>query len=52
MMMQMAGAFAEFEPAMLRERTKAGLDAAGGAVGRWSPSHAHASTATMLYLNL
>lgn len=28
MMMQMAGAFAEFERAMLRERTKAGLDAA------------------------
>src|SRR3982751_992239 len=28
MMMQMAGAFAEFERAMLRERTKAGLDSA------------------------
>jgi len=28
MMMQMVGAFAEFERAMLRERTKAGLDAA------------------------
>ena len=28
MMMQMLGAFAEFERAMLRERTKAGLDAA------------------------
>src|SRR5271163_2352306 len=28
MMMQMIGAFAEFERAMLRERTKAGLDAA------------------------
>ena len=28
MMMQMAGAFAEFERAMLRERTKAGLEAA------------------------
>lgn len=27
-MMQMVGAFAEFERAMLRERTKAGLDAA------------------------
>jgi DNA invertase Pin-like site-specific DNA recombinase len=27
-MMQMMGAFAEFERAMLRERTKAGLDAA------------------------
>ena len=27
-MMQMAGTFAEFERAMLRERTKAGLDAA------------------------
>jgi DNA invertase Pin-like site-specific DNA recombinase len=30
MMMQMVGVFAEFERAMLRERTKAGLDAAGG----------------------
>src|SRR5262245_20752092 len=28
MMMQMVGAFAEFERSMLRERTKAGLDAA------------------------
>lgn len=28
MMMQMVGAFAEFERAMIRERTKAGLDAA------------------------
>ena len=28
MLMQMVGAFAEFERAMLRERTKAGLDAA------------------------
>ena len=28
MMMQMVGAFAEFERAMLRERTNAGLDAA------------------------
>ena len=28
MMMQMVGAFAAFERAMLRERTKAGLDAA------------------------
>ena len=28
MMMQMVGAFGEFERAMLRERTKAGLDAA------------------------
>jgi DNA invertase Pin-like site-specific DNA recombinase len=27
MMMQMVGAFAEFERARLRERTKAGLDA-------------------------
>ena len=37
MMMQMAGAFAEFERAMLRERTKTGLDAAreeGRAGGR------------------
>ncbi len=30
MMMQMVGAFAEFERAMLRERTKVGLDAARG----------------------
>jgi DNA invertase Pin-like site-specific DNA recombinase len=28
MMMQMVGAFAEFERAILRERTRAGLDAA------------------------
>jgi DNA invertase Pin-like site-specific DNA recombinase len=28
MMMQMVGSFAEFERAMLRERTKAGLEAA------------------------
>lgn len=28
MMMQMVGAFAEFERAMLRERTRAGLDVA------------------------
>lgn len=28
MMMQMVGSFAEFERAMIRERTKAGLDAA------------------------
>ena len=28
MMMQMVGAFAEFERAMLRERTQAGVDAA------------------------
>jgi DNA invertase Pin-like site-specific DNA recombinase len=30
MMMQMVGAFAEFERAMLKERTKAGLDSARG----------------------
>src|SRR5271155_5411357 len=30
MMMQMVGAFAEFERAMLRERTKAGLESARG----------------------
>jgi DNA invertase Pin-like site-specific DNA recombinase len=29
-MMQMPGAFAEFERAMLRERTKAGLEALAG----------------------
>ncbi len=39
MMMQMVGAFAEFERAMLRERTKAGLDAAGrdGRIGGRPP---------------
>jgi DNA invertase Pin-like site-specific DNA recombinase len=39
MMMQMVGAFAEFERAMLRERTKAGLDAARkeGRIGGRSP---------------
>jgi DNA invertase Pin-like site-specific DNA recombinase len=45
MMMQMVGAFAEFERAMLRERTKAGLDAArregriGGRRPKLSPQH-------------
>src|SRR2546422_2722317 len=44
MMMQMVGAFAEFERAMLRERTKAGLDSArregriGGRRSKTSPS--------------
>ena len=39
MMMQMVGAFAEFERAMLKERTKAGLDAARkeGRIGGWRP---------------
>jgi DNA invertase Pin-like site-specific DNA recombinase len=39
MMMQMVGAFAEFERAMLRERTKAGLEAArqAGRVGGRRP---------------
>jgi DNA invertase Pin-like site-specific DNA recombinase len=39
MMMQMVGAFAAFERAMLRERTKAGLDAARqeGQIGGRSP---------------
>jgi len=39
MMMQMVGAFADFERAMLKERTKAGLDAAGeeGRVGGRRP---------------
>lgn len=39
MMMQMVGAFAEFERAMLRERTKAGLDAArqAGRIGGRRP---------------
>src|SRR3989441_6877981 len=45
MMMQMVGAFAEFERAMLKERTKAGLDAArqDGRIGvrrpKLSPQH-------------
>jgi DNA invertase Pin-like site-specific DNA recombinase len=40
MMMQMVGAFAEFERAMLKERTKAGLDAARkeGRIGGRPPS--------------
>jgi DNA invertase Pin-like site-specific DNA recombinase len=33
MMMQMVGAFPEFERAMLKERTKAGLDAARECIG-------------------
>jgi DNA invertase Pin-like site-specific DNA recombinase len=39
MMMQMVGAFAEFERAMLRERTNAGLDAArqAGRIGGRRP---------------
>jgi DNA invertase Pin-like site-specific DNA recombinase len=39
MMMQMVGAFAEFERAMLRERTRARLDAArqGGRIGGRRP---------------
>lgn len=39
MMMQMAGSFAEFERAMLRERTRRGLDAAwaNGRVGGRRP---------------
>ncbi len=39
MMMQMVGAFAEFERAMLRERTKSGLDAArkAGRIGGRRP---------------
>src|SRR5213594_2388085 len=49
MMMQMVGAFAEFERAMLKERTKAGLDAARdwrGPVPRGSavPNSAQRST--------
>src|ERR1051325_5559869 len=47
MMMQMVGAFAEFERSMLRERTKAGLDAARqtGRIGAGrAPPEAFAST--------
>jgi len=38
-MMQMVGAFAEFERAMLRERTRAGLESAreDGRIGGWLP---------------
>ena len=45
MMMQMVGAFAEFERAMLKERTKAGLDAAREEAHWRTPSEADASTA-------
>ncbi len=40
MMMQMVGAFAEFERAMLRERTRAGLETARqeGRVGGGAPT--------------
>src|SRR5271157_5622788 len=47
MMMQMVGAFAEFERAMLKERTKAGLDAArkegriGGRPPKLRPNQQH-----------
>ena len=44
MMMQMVGAFAEFERAMLKERTKAGLDAAREE-GRIGPPEALRSAA-------
>ena len=46
MMMQMVGAFAEFEKSMLKERTKAGLDAARQKRPDWrSASKADASAA-------
>lgn len=47
MMMQMVGAFAEFERAMLRERTRAGLDAArrAGRVGGRRPKLSSAQQA-------
>jgi DNA invertase Pin-like site-specific DNA recombinase len=47
MMMQMVGAFAEFERAMLRERTRAGLDAArrAGRVGGRRPKLSSAQRA-------
>ena len=46
MMMQMVGAFAEFERAMLKERTKAGLDAARAGRADWrTPTKAIASAA-------
>ena len=35
MMMQMVGALAEFERAMIRERTSAGLAAAAGGRSNW-----------------
>ena len=36
MMMQMVGSFAEFERAMIKERTKAGLEAARAEGRRWT----------------
>ena len=47
MMMQMLGAFAEFERAMLRERTKAGLESARrqGRIGGRRRSSGHVSLA-------
>ena len=53
MMMQMVGAFAEFERAMLKERTKAGLDAARreGRIGGRRPklsSHQRAEITRMI----
>src|SRR5262249_43152744 len=50
MMMQMVGAFAEFERAMLRERTKAGLDAARrqGRIGGRRPKLSPAQRAEII----
>ena len=53
MMMQMVGAFAEFERAMLKERTKAGLDAARkeGRIGGRPPKlkpHQHQEIVTLV----
>ena len=46
MMMQMVGAFAEFERAMLRERTKVGIGSRSrGRPHRWSPPEALRSAA-------
>lgn len=51
MMMQMVGAFAEFERAMLRERTKAGLDAAreDGRIGGRRPKSGPGSNPAEIY---
>src|SRR5438552_6643580 len=44
MMMQMVGAFAEFERSMLKERTKAGMDAARKFTGQSRPKPAGLDT--------
>jgi DNA invertase Pin-like site-specific DNA recombinase len=52
MMMQMVGAFAEFERAMLRERTRAGLDAARqeGRIGGRRPKLSEKQQAEIVHM--